>query len=473
MLHRRFEDASPGSQLTYREEVYALASGATEGDAEGLLLTQFGHVLRTMHGAPPGKFIHLAVFDAVFEGKPPSAPLATLVWKDWKGAEPVLAFPRRRPASTKTAAAAPVREPEKRAEAVSVHPIVNASPVAPPVAEAAPPPGIAALAEALAKASQPPPAVTPSTPPRPGPSVPPAGIAALAESLAKASQPVPAAAPVAAPVIPPNPAPILEVEPEPEPPPAAAPAAPIPLVAQKTPSVREQPAAAPAPAEPTPAPPVAIAHGVTPTPPPQHESVRQRLSSRPSSSSMAAARMRSDELIAVLFESMHDLHFARDSVEGAEFCLALLLEKLPSKGGIVHFYDMDKREFVITAASGQNIDKLLLRRHPTSDPLLSQALRQRGSVLVNDAATNDSTFVERLELLGSAKRVLVTPIMSGNRCLGAIEIMNPLDGGPYTDEEGNAIQYMAEQLAEFVGSHGLVLDPVRIQRGLTAAAAGH
>ena len=66
---------------------------------------------------------------------------------------------------------------------------------------------------------------------------------------------------------------------------------------------------------------------------------------------VAKRRVRGDELISVLFESMHDLHFLRDSIEGGEFCLQLALEKLPSRFGLVYLYDIDRREFVIIAAS--------------------------------------------------------------------------------------------------------------------------
>jgi hypothetical protein len=44
-------------------------------------------------------------------------------------------------------------------------------------------------------------------------------------------------------------------------------------------------------------------------------------------------RLSGEDLITELFESFGDLHFLRDSLEGAEFVLALMLEKLPSASG--------------------------------------------------------------------------------------------------------------------------------------------
>jgi GAF domain-containing protein len=200
--------------------------------------------------------------------------------------------------------------------------------------------------------------------------------------------------------------------------------------------------------------------------------MRPRSSSRPPPVD-GRPRVRGDEIIAVLFEEMHDLHFARDSIEGGDFCLGLLLDKLPSRGGLIHFYDLTAREYVVVCSNGNGAEKLLLRRHPPTDPLLSAAMRKRGAVVINDAATNDAAFVERFEALGGARSVMIAPIMLGGRALGAIEIINPLDGGPYSDDEGHALQYMAEQLAEFVSSHGLVLDPARIQKQRQPSAPAH
>jgi hypothetical protein len=326
--------------------------------------------------------------------------------------------------------------------AVSVHAIVNAS------SPSGAPAGIAALGQAIAKASQPPPG-----PPRPG--APPSGLAALGDALTKASQPPPTNAAVASPVIPPNPVPVLA------PPPVVVAQPPPPVVvAQPPPPVVAAPP--PAAVQPT----LALA---TPTPAPTvpSESMRARAQSRPNA---GGTRVRGDEIIAVLFEEMHDLHFARDSIEGGDFCLGLLLDKLPSRGGLIHFYDLDRREYVVVCSNGAGAEKLLLRRHPPSDPLLAAAMRKRGAVVINDAATNDAAFVERFEALGGARCVMIAPIMLGGRALGAIEVINPLDGGPFSDDEGHALQYMAEQLAEFVSSHGLVLDPARIQRATASAA---
>jgi GAF domain-containing protein len=173
-------------------------------------------------------------------------------------------------------------------------------------------------------------------------------------------------------------------------------------------------------------------------------------------------RLRGEDLIADLFEAMHDLHFVRDSIEGGDFCLALAMEKLPSQGGIVHLYDIDRREFLVTSTRGANTSRLLLKRHPESDAMLSAAMRKRRAVVLADASSGEAASIERYEALGGARSLMIAPVMQAGRFLGAIELINPLDGQPFTDAEGNALTYIAEQFAEFVATRGIVTDSERI-----------
>jgi GAF domain-containing protein len=172
-----------------------------------------------------------------------------------------------------------------------------------------------------------------------------------------------------------------------------------------------------------------------------------------------------EELVADLFDAMHELHFQRDALEGGDFCLTLAMEKLPSEVGLVHLYDIDRREFIVAAARGAKASALLLRREAESDSMLAAAMRRRRSVVVGDPAAQidfDLGAVERYAAAGGARSVIVAPVMQAGRFLGAIELLNPLDGQPFTDLDGNAVMYIAEQYAEFVAARGVVTDADRI-----------
>lgn len=502
VLYRREEEPSDESPLYYREDVYVMPEGVTEADAERYLRDQLALIQMALGGAKPGKFVNLAVFDRAFEGRPSSPPLVTLSWKDWKGDGAVIAYPRLAPTTGAPEKPSGRPLPETRQSGVRDS-VASAAAVSPPAAApSVPPPSIAALGEALKRASQPPAGSPPagilalgqaieratSQPPPPPASAPPesapiqpAPILAAVPSVAPAAPPASVAPPIADSVIVsvtaetvvnPQPASVIPPAPIPaagtpsSPPPAVPrpnsvppPAAPVVASAPPPPAPVISAPPPPAPVASAPPPPAPV---ISAPPPPAPEPVAQRLSSRPSFSD--GRPVRGDELIAVLFEAMHDLHFARDTIEAAQYCLHLALEKIPSRAAFAHFYDIDKREFVLAAAVGAGTEGLLLKRHPPTDPLLASAMRKRSTVVVVDATTSDDAFVERFETIGGAKSVLVTPVMLGGRALAAIELVNPIDAQPFSESEGNAFTYMGEQFAEYVSSHGLVLDPDRIKR---------
>jgi GAF domain-containing protein len=170
-------------------------------------------------------------------------------------------------------------------------------------------------------------------------------------------------------------------------------------------------------------------------------------------------RISGDELITALFESMHDLHFLRDALDGGQFCLALATEVLPARAALIHFFDIEKREWVIACTRGKDTARLLTLRTPERDDLLREAARKRRAII----ASSEAATAQRYQTLGGSRSLIIAPIMQAGRALGALEIINPLDGMPFTEDEGNAMTYIAEQYAEYLGSRGIVIDPKRIQ----------
>jgi hypothetical protein len=358
IIYKREHDATDALPLTYREYVFLVPPGTSEQNCEALLRTQLELVLASLGRVPAGKLVNLAAFDVAFQGKPPSPPLATLMWKDWRGA-PLVEFPRR-PGYAPVASLPP--------SALMAQPLTPVGPM-----------------------SQPP-----------------------HTSLA-------GAAPAPVPLV--VPTPVVPIT--------------VPAAATREPQEEGDPAAggAAAPAIVDPSPQAAA--------PPR-------------------SRVRGEDLIADLFESMHELHFLRDAVDAGDFCLSLAMEKIPSQAGIVHLYDIDRREFLVTSTRGVAASTLLLRRHDEKDALLSSAMVKRRALVITDATQSEAASLERYVALGGARSLIVAPVMQAGRFLGAIELLNPLDGQPFTDAEGNAVTYIAEQLAEFVATRGIVTDPERI-----------
>jgi len=450
LLSGREQEPTESSPLTYREYAFALPAGTTEQVAADVLRAQLRLVEANMGAVKQGKLVNLAAFDIEFTGKPPRPPLAALTWKDWKG-DPVIQFPRRagqpskqpRPPSANTAAAAPASVQNAPVAQPAPAPVLQAPAFPAPV----PAPAPAAVQEEVGYIPQ---------------RLPPPGSGQRQAAAAPAPVPVPApapapvqAAPVQAPVqvAPPAPhtAPLLQPNPQPQaqpvhpssPPPAQAPAqmfAPMgasPVMMEAPPGIR----------------------------PPSSPGMGGAGQVRTPSGRFVRGRVSGDELITALFESMHDLHFLRDALDGGQFCLALATEVLPSRAALIHFFDIEKREWVVACVRGKDSRKLLTSRTPGDDELLGAAAKRRRAIVIPDATAKASA--SRYVLFGGGRSLIIAPVMQAGRALGAIEIINPLDNMPFIEDEGNAMTYIAEQYAEYLGSRGIVLDTGRIE----AAAA--
>jgi hypothetical protein len=449
VLSHREQDPVPGAPLTYRECAYLVNGSPDRATAEGLLREKLAQIQTSIAAAAAGKLVNLALFTVRFSGRPPVPPIATLTWKDWRG-DAVVAFPEPReaakaPISTRPAAPLESTRPARNSTQPGVNPPLEAPATAAapppdaPAADAPAPKPISAPPPASARSAAAPPAAHPSAPPSADPPTvanptieappPSAASQAAAEVAIPATAPAPNLAPapaVAADAEPPAPKPV-SLPPAPEPEPAPAPTSAPPPTSSAAPPTTRGTSLQGAPA-----------------------------SVRPTN---VKGRARGDELIADLFEAMHDLHFLRDSVEGADFCLTLALEKMPARGGIVHLYDIDKREFVVTCVGGAGGEALLFQRTAESDPILFAAMRKRRALVFKDATTSEGVRSRsRYQALGGAKSLLVAPVALGGRFLGAIELLNPVDDAPFTDDDGHALSYIAEQLAAFAGTHGIVIE---------------
>lgn len=418
IIFRREEEPSDLSPLTYREYVYAVTPGTDEHTAVAVLRAQFEIIERSLTNVRPGKLVNLAVFDVVFQGKPPGAPLATLLWKDWRG-PPVVTLPRRPDAELPSPSMRPP-PPHSIPPSAQVEPVLTGS----------------MGASAMPLSHQPPPIQFPVGLKSPG----------VPLDLVPTAPPPPPA--MTAPAPPPNetnsPVPIPLVQP-----PAPAP---FPLVqpASNAPrTVDVKVVAAPVFTPP--------AGPVVPNAPPS----AGRMDSRASFGKRGAA---GDELIADLFDAMHALHFLRDAIEGAHYCLSLALEMVPSRAGIAHFFNINKREFIVAATEGGKADSLVLRKHPATDPILAAALKKKSSLVIADATDSEARGLPRFEVVGIATSLIASPILLAGRPLGVFEIANPIDGIPFSEAEGNALAYIATQYAEFISTRGLVLDSESISR---------
>ena len=457
VLSSRIEPAKPDTPITYREEVYVVDPGTPRESVEVLLLERFQRVRSELAVNAPGQLIRLAVFDVSFEGRPPRVPLGTLSWKDWRGA-PVLGFPSfgihappmtsSMPPRPSEPVAVPSPPPNPLPGAISRPPNVGAkgngappSSIAPPtppepiVPSVAPMPGDGAVrldpargterpaerarTEAPARSEGPPrPDARVDVPARsdvPPRSDVPARASVPADSRARSEAPAPHSE---APVHVRNTAP-SELRPRSE-----------------APAVSPSVSAAPPPPPPPPPPPLSLAGGAA----------------------APARRAAGDDLIAELFERLHELVFADGIVAGAAYVLDVLLELVPCEYALVQVFDVNTRRFIVVRARGPGLDAALLEATPDTDALIVEVMRSPQAIRYDAGA--DPRFREgRWRRAASPPaRVLCGGVSQDGRYLGLIELANPAGGQPFNDNEVNALTYVCEQFAEFVATHPVVID---------------
>ncbi|MCC6215441.1 MAG: GAF domain-containing protein [Polyangiaceae bacterium] len=201
-----------------------------------------------------------------------------------------------------------------------------------------------------------------------------------------------------------------------------------------------------------------------PSQPPAAAPASERGSQRPSAR-MAAVRKgkrrhgEGEDLIGELFETMHELHFVPDVVSGAEFVLRILESTLPSEVAIVHVFDINAREFVVVRASGAVRHSVLLVRTRDDVAPLRQAMRRQHALAVEPSAADERFSGGRWShVTARPQHLLYGPVNQGGRYLGLIELANPEGGGPYHQNELNALDYICEQFAELLAARPIVID---------------
>ncbi|HVY45598.1 MAG TPA: GAF domain-containing protein [Minicystis sp.] len=434
---KREEKPTARSPLHYREVVYVVQPGTNEGDAALLLRDRLGEVRKSMTSTRTGKLVRLAAFDHAYEGKPERGPLATLTWKDWRGDEPEVktgsnglenghaAMPSVARSAPPPAAPTPSSAPH-----IAVEETVASSATA--ALRDAPPPSEAEAPVEVAPAAPPEPPAAAEAPPAEPPAEPPA---AATSSPPVSSDSLPAPLPGPKTIIDP---PRIEVKED------APPASfPTPSIVPPTPSY-----VPPAPVQPA---------AAQPVPPPVPKPSKKK-------------RLAGDDLLGELFEALSELGFMADALAGAEYVLAVALEKIPSELGLVSFFDINKREFVVVRQMGGPRGVLGFRQ-PEKAPIALSAMRNKQAVVVTEAEQVARATDARFEAAGvEVKSLVCAPIALGGRYLGLIELANPTDESAYREGDGHALTYVGQQFGEFVAERGVVIDVDHILESAQASA---
>jgi GAF domain-containing protein len=146
-------------------------------------------------------------------------------------------------------------------------------------------------------------------------------------------------------------------------------------------------------------------------------------------------------------------------MSGVDFVLNIVMHTLPSEAVLIHVFDINTRQFIVVRALGPSPHAVILHRTPDQDDLFRRAMRVTRATRVANASGDPNYANGRWELLGVGVNVaMLGPVQLAGRFLGAIELVNPLGGEPYSEHESHALDYICEQFAEFLAARPIVVD---------------
>jgi hypothetical protein len=149
-----------------------------------------------------------------------------------------------------------------------------------------------------------------------------------------------------------------------------------------------------------------------------------------------------EDPLDVVMDALRNVKCQR-AVEAASVCLAVSVRAVGCRAAIAHLWDAREESFVIAYALGPNGHVLLNARHGADDPLLAEAFEKRVPRVINN---EQRPALPRHSVVGGAWSVLVAPVMDGDKPLGAIELVDPLDGSCFDDRHIAATRYATERL---------------------------
>jgi GAF domain-containing protein len=153
----------------------------------------------------------------------------------------------------------------------------------------------------------------------------------------------------------------------------------------------------------------------------------------------------------------------RDALSAARACLEELAQLVPCRVALIHWLDVVRRDFVVAHARGDGAESMVLERSSYDDPLLRIAMQKNEPFAWGDLRKAPVSRLARFSGLGGVRTVLVCPIVSGPRQLGAVELVDPFDVRFRTNDIVNA-RRVTEGYASFLAANGLVVDIANIAR---------
>lgn len=160
------------------------------------------------------------------------------------------------------------------------------------------------------------------------------------------------------------------------------------------------------------------------------------------------------EIVDHVFSTLRDLSFFETAVEAAAFCVCVAMKAIPSLAGLALLRDEQRGGYVVVYARGPRGYAVVRTRAPEDDPAIAAALANGGPRSIE---YGNEQRPERHATFGDPWIVLMAPVQGEERCMGTIELVDPLDGKSLGNADRQALATVAQHLADFVRSHGVVV----------------
>ncbi len=139
------------------------------------------------------------------------------------------------------------------------------------------------------------------------------------------------------------------------------------------------------------------------------------------------------------------------------------VELLRSQLGSLLLLDDETKELVFKVALGPGSEKLIGTRLPCGVGIVGAAMRERAPLIVNDVKSDPRHYGKIDESTSlTTQSVICIPLISQDRTLGVIEVMNKTDGTHFGDEDRDALAAFALQAV-------IALDNARLYSDLRRA----
>jgi len=171
---------------------------------------------------------------------------------------------------------------------------------------------------------------------------------------------------------------------------------------------------------------------------------------------MPTPRASHPEIVDHVFSTLRDLSFFETAVEAAAFCVCVAMKAIPSLAGLAVLRDEEQGGYVVVYARGPRGYAVVRTRVREDDPAIGAALTHGGPHSM-EYGEHRSVIPERHAEFGEPWTVLLAPVQGEERCMGAIELVDPLDGKSLSDADRDALATVAAHLAVFVREHGIVV----------------